>query len=74
LTSAPLPAASGPGRIEGVIRAKRPTRLPVVLSADEVSSVMAQLETPHRLIAQLQYGAGLRLIECPQLETVSKGV
>jgi integron integrase len=55
------------GRIEGVIRAKRPQRLPVVLTSEEVQGVMAQLPGVYRLIAMLQYGAGLRLLECLQL-------
>ncbi len=56
-----------PGRIAGVIRAKRPLRLPVVLSRDEVKRVLANLDGQHRLIALLLYGAGLRLIECLRL-------
>ena len=53
-----------PGQIAGVVRAKRSERLPVVLSREEVGRVMAQLEGVYRLIAKLQYGAGLRLLEC----------
>lgn len=56
-----------PGRIGGVVRAQRPKRLPVVLSPEEVQRVLAQLEGVYRLIALLQYGAGLRLLECLQL-------
>jgi integron integrase len=54
-------------RLEGVVRAKRPKRLPVVLSRDEVQRILAQLDGAYRLIALLQYGAGLRLLECLQL-------
>src|SRR5437763_16377932 len=53
-----------PGQIAGVVRAQRPQRLPVVLTRDEVARVIAQLDGVYRLIAQLQYGAGLRLLEC----------
>jgi integron integrase len=53
-----------PGRIAGVVRANRPKRLPVVLSADEVRRVLARLEGVYRLIAALLYGSGLRLNEC----------
>src|SRR5262249_8216722 len=53
-----------PGRIAGVVRAKRPERLPVVLTREEVGRVIMQLDGVYRLIAQLQYGAGLRLLEC----------
>ena len=56
-----------PGRIAGVIRANRPKRLPVVLSRDEVDRVLAELRDPYRLIAQLLYGSGLRLLECLHL-------
>jgi integron integrase len=56
-----------PGRIEGVIRANRPQRLPVVLTRDEVDRVLAELRDPYRLIAQLLYGSGLRLLECLHL-------
>lgn len=56
-----------PGRIEGVVRAQRPKRLPVVLSRGEVLRVLHQLQDPYRLIAILQYGAGLRLLECLSL-------
>src|SRR5262249_348574 len=56
-----------PGRIEGVIRAKRPQRLPVVLTREEVRRTLGQMEGSYRLIALLLYGAGLRLIECLRL-------
>jgi integron integrase len=56
-----------PGQVAGVVRAKRPERLPVVLSRDEVRRVLAELEGVYRLIGLLQYGAGLRLIECLRL-------
>lgn len=56
-----------PGRIECVIRAQRPKRLPVVLSQDEVRRIIAQLDGVYRLIALIQYGAGLRLLECLRL-------
>jgi integron integrase len=56
-----------PGRIEGVVRAQRPKRLPVVLTRDEVHQILGQLDGAYRLIAELQYGCGLRLLECLQL-------
>lgn len=49
--------------LEGVVRAQRPRRLPVVLDRDEVRALLAQLEGEHRLVASLLYGAGLRLLE-----------
>ncbi|MEQ1689712.1 MAG: tyrosine-type recombinase/integrase [Gemmatimonas sp.] len=46
------------------LHAKRPMRLPVVLTRDEVDRVMAQLRGPTLLMSQLMYGGGLRLMEC----------
>jgi integron integrase len=54
-------------RIEGVIRARKPKRLPVVLTADEVARVMAYLTGDKWLIATLLYGGGLRLLEALRL-------
>ena len=55
------------GWLENVERAKRPARLPVVLTATEVRAVLAHLEGRYRLMANLLYGAGLRLMECARL-------
>jgi integron integrase len=49
--------------IEDVVRAKRPVRLPVVLTRQEVRDVIARLDGQPRLVALLLYGAGLRLLE-----------
>jgi len=54
-------------RIEGVVRARRPNRLPVVLTIDDVSRVMAHLSGDKWLIAMLLYGGGLRLLESLRL-------
>lgn len=54
-------------RIEGVVRARRPKRLPVVLTVDEVSRVMSHLTGDKWLIAMLLYGGGLRLLEALRL-------
>ena len=51
------------GLLEGVVRAKRPKRLPVVLTPDEVSRVLARLEDVPLMVALLLYGAGMRLNE-----------
>ena len=48
-------------------RAKRPKRLPVVLSRAEVDQVMVHLKGIYWLMAGLLYGAGLRLMECVRL-------
>lgn len=47
-----------------VIRAKKPVRLPIVMSRDEVRSVIALMKDDKRLAARLLYGSGLRLSEC----------
>ena len=52
------------GLVEGVVRAKRPARLPVVLTRDEVRLVLGQMSGTPRLMAVLLYGSGLRLMEC----------
>ena len=54
-------------RIEGVVRAQRPKRLPVVLTAGEARDVLAQLQGVHRVIGLLLYGSGLRLLEALRL-------
>ena len=53
--------------VEGVERAKRPQRIPVVLTADEVKRVLARITGTHHMMASLLYGAGLRLMECVRL-------
>lgn len=53
--------------IEGIERAKRPQRIPVVLTTEEVKRVLSQMTGIHHLMASLLYGAGLRLMECARL-------
>jgi integron integrase len=55
------------GELQGVTRAKRPKRLPVVLSRQEVARLMAQLSGQYLLMAKIMYGAGLRLMEVLRL-------
>lgn len=55
------------GMIRGVERAKRPRRLPVVLSSAEVRSVLSHLFAVPRLCGILMYGSGLRISECVSL-------
>ncbi len=50
-----------------VVRAKRPERLPLVLSQDEIEQVFARLHGTDLLIARMLYGAGLRIKECLRL-------
>jgi site-specific recombinase XerD len=53
--------------LDGVVRAKRPERLPVVLTRDEVRALLQRLDGVPRLMAGLLYGAGLRVLECCRL-------
>src|SRR5207245_2544819 len=50
--------------LDEVVRARRPERLPVVLTRDEVRAALGRLDGPARLMACLLYGAGLRVPEC----------
>jgi integron integrase len=50
--------------LESVVRARKPKRLPVVLTRDEVRAVLAELHGTCWLVAALLYGSGLRLLEC----------
>ncbi|QDU18153.1 integron integrase [Urbifossiella limnaea] len=56
-----------PGVISGVVRANRPKRLPVVLTRPEVARVLGVMADPYRLMAELMYGSGLRLLEVLRL-------
>ena len=55
------------GYVNGVVRAKRPHRLPVVLTRQEVRSIFGCLDGSDWIMAMLLYGAGLRLMECLRL-------
>lgn len=53
--------------LENVQRAKKPQRLPVVLTRDEVRAMLGQMQGTPWLMAALIYGGGLRLMECLRL-------
>ncbi|MEO6687680.1 MAG: integron integrase [Dokdonella sp.] len=53
--------------MENIRRAKKPERLPTVLTRDEVTALLAQMSGITWLMAALLYGAGLRLMECVRL-------
>ena len=55
------------GQFQDIEKAKRPQRLPMVFTREEVRAVLAQLEGTEWLMASLLYGAGLRLMECLRL-------
>lgn len=53
--------------MQSIVRAKRPQRLPVVLTEREVKRVLERMTGLYALMAQLLYGTGMRLIECVRL-------
>ncbi len=55
------------GHLDGLRRVQRLKRLPVVLTADEVRAILANLQGTPALMAGLLYGAGLRVMECVTL-------
>lgn len=50
-----------------VVRAKRPARLPVVLTEREVLAILERMSDVHGLMARLLYGSGMRIMECVRL-------
>jgi site-specific recombinase XerD len=55
------------GDLGEAIRARKPMRVPVVMTREEVKSVLANLTGDKWLLASLMYGAGLHLMECLRL-------
>jgi integron integrase len=53
--------------MQDVVRAKRPARLPVVLTQTEVAEVLERMQGVHGLMARLLYGTGMRLMEVVRL-------
>ena len=54
-------------RINDVVRAKKPKRLPVVLTKAEVSRLLSHMDGTNQLVAKLLYGTGMRLMEAIRL-------
>lgn len=54
-------------RVEGITRARKPKRMPVVLSRPEATSMLAAIAGTSKLVCMLQYGSGLRLLEALEL-------
>lgn len=50
-----------------VLRAKRPRRMPTVLSVEEVQRLLSMMDGRPRVLASLLYGTGMRLMECLRL-------
>jgi len=55
------------GTLDNLIRAKRKKNLPVVFTREEAGQVLTKMAGTHRLMANLLYGSGLRLMECIRL-------
>ena len=55
------------GDLGEFLRAGKPRRVPVVLSKEEVQRLLVSLEGTWRLMAQVLYGTGMRLMECLRL-------
>jgi integron integrase len=53
--------------LDGLVRAKCPQRMPVVLTMEEVENILCALEGTQWLMASLLYGTGMRLMECLRL-------
>jgi len=53
--------------LDKVIRAKKPQRLPTVLTKTEVGKILERMEGTYGLMARLLYGTGMRLMECCRL-------
>lgn len=53
--------------LDGIERAKKPQRLPVVLTRSEAATLLGELVGAHWLMASLLYGTGMRLMECMRL-------
>lgn len=56
-----------PGELQPIVRARQRRRVPVVLTREEVRSVLSNLGGTHRLVALILYGSGLRLLESLRL-------
>src|SRR3989304_5164686 len=59
-----------PGEFGEFPHAKRPKRLPTVLTKAEVQRVLAHFDGTHGLMARLLYGTGMRLMECVRLRAL----
>lgn len=54
-------------RLDGVVRAKTASRLPTVLTRSEVARLLDAFGIAHRLVAELLYGTGMRIMEAVRL-------
>jgi len=56
-----------PEEANNIVRARKPARLPVVMTRDEVRALLAHLDGREWLLTALLYGTGMRLMECIRL-------
>lgn len=56
-----------PGNLDSFVRAKRPRRLPVVLTREQMRALLKELQGVQSLMGSLLYGTGMRLMECVRL-------
>ena len=56
--------------MDGIVRAKRPVRVPVVLTKDEVRAVLTKMTGTNKLLAHLLYGTGMRVSEALRLRVL----
>ena len=54
-----------------MVRAKRKPYIPVLLSREEIDTIVENLKYPYDLVVKLLYGYGLRLFECLNLRVQS---
>jgi len=54
--------------INGIEGSKRPAKVPLAFTHEEVKAILSRLTCPYLLLASLLYGSGLRLMECLRLQ------
>ena len=59
--------------LDNIETAKRPARLPVVLTVEEVTAILAGVDGTGGLILKLLYGTGMRILECLRLRVKDIG-
>lgn len=56
--------------LDGIVRAKQPKRLPVVLTKDEIRALLSRMNGTNRLLARLLYGTGMRISEALRIRVL----
>ncbi len=62
------------GDMQGIVRAKKKEKIPVVLTESEVANLLRDLDGIHWLVACILYGSGLRLMECVRLRVTHQDI